>query len=292
MNNRQIEIFAAVMKAGTVSRAAEALGVTQPGVSRMIAELERSLGFALFDRIRNRIVPTPEGRLFFEEVQASFRGMDTLRASAARIRDHGAGQIRVATLSALSASLVPDAVRRFREMRPETSVTLMVLPSRDVRDGVAAGAFDVGLAADEIDVTGLLHQPFVSPRALCAMPPGHPLAERATIGPHDLSGLDFVAYVPEDRARQRFDLIMTEAGAAPPRIVVETIYAATVCALVADGVGVGLVSPYAVAGFDARRLVLRPFEPAVHSKSLLILPLDRQKSQLVRDFIDCLMAAR
>lgn len=292
MNSRQIELFAAVIKAGSVSRAAELLGVTQPGVSRAIAELERALGFRLFDRVRNRIVPTPEGRLFHAEVQASFLGMDRLRASAARIRDHGAGQVRIGSLSALGSSLVPRAVRRFREMRPDIAVTLMVLPSRDVRDGVVSGAFDIGLAADEIDVSGVLHQPFVSPRALCAMPVGHPLGACETITPHDLAGVDFVAYVPEDRARQRLDLILSESGAAPPRVVVETIYAATVCALVAEGVGVGLVSPYAVAGVDPSRLVLRPFEPAVQSKSLLILPLDRPKSQLVRDFIDCLMAAR
>ena len=250
MNNRQIEVFAAVMKTGTVSRAAETLGVTQPGVSRMIAELERSIGFSLFDRVRNRIIPTPEAKLFYEEVQASFRGMDKLRASIARIRDHGVGQIRIGTLSALSSSLVPNAVRRFREARPDTTITLMVLPSRDVRDGVASGAFDLGLAADEIDVSGVLHQPFVSPRALCAMPVGHPLAQRKTIRPQDLSGQNFIAYVAEDRARQRLDLIMSEAGVAPPNIVVETIYAATVCALVANGLGLGLVSPYAVAGFD------------------------------------------
>jgi DNA-binding transcriptional LysR family regulator len=279
MNSRQIELFAAVMKAGSVSRAAELLGVTQPGVSRAIAELERALGFRLFDRVRNRIVPTPEGKLFHTEVQASFR-------------DHGAGQVRIGSLSALGSSLVPRAVRRFRELRPDIAVTLMVLPSRDVRDGVVSGAFDLGLAADEIDVSGVLHQPFVSPRALCAMPVGHPLSERETITPHDLAGIDFIAYVPEDRARQRLDLILSESGAAPPRVVVETIYAATVCALVAEGVGVGLVSPYAVAGVDPTRLVLKPFEPAVQSKSLLILPLDRPKSQLVRDFIDCLMAVR
>ncbi|WID97854.1 LysR substrate-binding domain-containing protein [Bosea vestrisii] len=291
MNSRQLETFAAVMKAGTISRAAELLGVTQPGVSRAIAELERSLGFMLFDRIRNRIVATPEGKLFYAQVQASFLGMDTLRATAARIRDHGAGQLRVGSLSALGSSLVPRAVRRFRDRRPDIAVTLMVLPSRDVRDGVASGAFDIGLAADEIDTSGVLHQPFVQPRALCAMPLGHPLAEKELIKPADLDGVPFVAYVPEDRARQRLDRIFAEAG-VKPRIVVETIYAATVCALVAEGVGIGLVSPYAVAGADPSRLVLRPFEPEVQSRSLLILPLDRPKSQLVRDFIDCLMEVR
>lgn len=68
LNNRQIEIFAAIMKSGTVSRAAELLGVTQPGVSRTISELERSLGFSLFDRVRNRIIATPEGRIFYAQV--------------------------------------------------------------------------------------------------------------------------------------------------------------------------------------------------------------------------------
>lgn len=61
MNSRQIETFVAVMKAGPISRATELLGVTQPGVSRTIADLETSVGFLLFDRVRNRIVPTPEG---------------------------------------------------------------------------------------------------------------------------------------------------------------------------------------------------------------------------------------
>ncbi|MGX1785785.1 LysR substrate-binding domain-containing protein [Bosea sp. NPDC055332] len=291
MNSRQLETFAAVMKAGTISRAAELLGVTQPGVSRTIAELERSLGFSLFDRIRNRIVATPEATLFYAQVQASFLGMDTLRATAARIRDHGTGQLRVGSRSALGSSLLPKAVRRFRDRRPEIAVTLMVLPSRDVRDGVVSGAFDIGLAAEEIDVSGVLHQVFVQPRALCVLPLGHPLAEKEVIGPGDLHDLPFITYVPEDRTRQRLDHIFADAG-SKPRIVVETIYAATVCALVAEGVGIGLASPYAIAGADTSQLVLRPFEPEVHSRSLLILPLDRPKSQLVRDFIDCLMESR
>lgn len=291
MNHRQIEIFSAVMKSGTVSRAAESLGITQPAVSRAIAELERDVGFLLFDRVRSRIVARPEARLFYRDVEASFRGMDTLRASAARIRDRGSGELRVASLSALGSSLVPKAVRRFQEKNPSIRITLQVLPSRDVRDGVASGEFDLGLAADEIDTAGVVHQPFLVQRALCAMPPGHRLAAKKVIRPDDLADTPFIAYVPEDRSRQRLEAILAQAGVGL-HIVVETLYAATVCALVAEGVGVGLVSPHSVAVIDPKRVTLRPFDPPVLGRSLLILPLDRPKSRLVREFIDCLMACR
>ncbi len=292
MNMRQIEAFAAVMKAGTVSRAAEILGVSQPAVSRLVADLEKSLGFGLFSRVRSRIIPTPEGRIFYEDVEASFRGMDRLRSTAARIRDSGAGEIRIASLSSLSGSIVPKAILRFRNRWPDATVTLMVQSSRDVRDGVASGAFDIGLAADEIDLTGIEHQVFVQPRELCALPLGHPLAGREVIRPHDLSGIDFISYVPEDRVRRRFEMLFAQAEAQMPRIVVETLYASTVFALVAEGIGAGLLTSYALAGFDLSRIVLLPFEPSVNSRTLLIRPPERPKSQLVRDFIDCLMESR
>ena len=291
MNNRQVEAFAAVMKSGTASRASEFLGVSQPAVSRMIAELEQSIGFALFDRVRSRLIPTPEGKLFYAEVEASFRGMDALRNAAARLRDRGSGEIRVGSLSALGATLVPRAIARFRSKHPTVRVTLHVLLSRDVRDLVASGQCDVGLAADEIDTVGVSHQLFVAPNALCAMPVGNALAAKAVVRPDDLHDQPFVAYVPEDRSRQRLERVLQEAGAVP-RIVVETALASTVCGLIAEGIGIGLVNPYFNSAIDRSRIITRPFEPGIAIRSLLILPPDRPKSVLVRDFINALMSVR
>lgn len=291
LNVRQIETFAAVMKAGSASHAATMLGITQPAISRSIAEFEKAVGFPLFARVRNRLVPTPEARLLYRDVETVFQGVDTIRASAARIRDHGSGEIRIATLSAISMSLVPSAIATFRKDHSTTRITLHVLPSREVRDLIASGEFDIGLAAEEIDIEGVSHQSFISSTALCAIPTGHALAGLETVTPADIDGLPMVAYVPEDRGRQRLDRILAEAG-SKPEVVVETIYAATVCALVAQGVGFGFVNPHSVAGLDKSRIVLRPFEPALRTKTLLILPPERPKSELVRDFIDALMAAR
>lgn len=291
MNYRQIEIFGMVMRMGTASRAAELLNITQPAVSRSLADLEAEIGFPLFDRVRNRLLPTPEAELFYRDVEDSFRGMDRLRTSAAWIRDRGAGEIRVASLSALSFSIVPRAIAAFRLAFPDIRVTLHVLWSRDVRDRVASGQFDLGLAADEINTTGVQCQRFITHRVMCAVPLGHPLEGRKMIRLSDLEGEPLIGYAPEDRLRQKLDVGFRDAGIVP-HVVVETTYAATLCALVAAGVGIGFISALAARGLECSRMKLVPLDFAITSKCLLILPPDRQKSQHVRAFIDCLLAAR
>jgi DNA-binding transcriptional LysR family regulator len=229
--------------------------------------------------------------MLYDQVKAAFLGVDAIRAAAARIRDHGSGEIRVASLFAASQSIVPKAVAIFRRKHPNARVTLLALPSRDVRDLVASGQFDLGLAADLIDTTGVIHESFLARDALCVLPIGHELASKKVIVPMDLHDVPFIAYLPEDRFRQRIDAVLTAAGAVP-RLAVETALAPTALALVAAGVGVTLASPHAIAGFDRSKIAVKQFRPGVEVRVLLLLPSDRPKSLLVRDFIDALMAAR
>src|SRR5690606_11240892 len=83
VNQRQLEVFHAIMLHRTASRAAEVLFMSEPAVSKTIQQLERSIGFALFDRVKGRMVPTSEGQLFHEEVARSFVGITQLRQTAA-----------------------------------------------------------------------------------------------------------------------------------------------------------------------------------------------------------------
>lgn len=283
MKFRQLEAFHNLMVSGSAVRAAELMRITQPAVSRSIAELEASLGFALFDRVRGRMVPTTEGQLFFREVSESFRGMDRLRTAAAAIRDYGSGQIRIASLAALGAELLPRAIQAFRRTHPRVRITLQILPSAQVRNQVADGAFDVGLAADEIDRSGVDATHFAGVSAVVAMAPGHSLTTRDSLDPQDLAGWPMVGLAPEDRARQRFDAILAEAGVAPD-YVIETPSATTACALALSGDAVALVNPLVLDGFVARGLEVRPFAPKVTFRSLLLHRPDTQRSQMVRNF--------
>lgn len=291
MNFRQMETFRAVMRSGSASRAAELLEITQPAVSRSIAELEKTLGFLLFERISGRLVPTPEGQLFLAEIDRSFIGFDRLKAEAARIRDFGAGHIRIASHAAVGSTLVPRAIRAFHEQHPDIPVTLQIHSTSQVRDLIAHGSFDIGLVADEVDLSGLDHRSFASWAALCAIPPGHPLASRKSIGPKDLEAYPFIALAPEDRARHRMEAVLADHDIRL-RVIVETPGSATVCALALAGVGIGLVNPAATDGFAVRGLVLLPFEPAVYFRSLLLFRPDMQKARLVKDMIAALLTAR
>lgn len=291
LNFRQLEAFHAVMISGSASRAAELLQVSQPAVSRALADLEREVGFALFDRVRGRLVPTPEGQLFFADVNANFAGLDRLRSSASRIRDFGSGTVRIASLAALGSTLVPRAIRSFRDVHPGIAITLHVTSSAAVRELVASGQFGIGLAADEVDLSGVDHRVFGSFRAVCVLPPGHALAEQLVIRPADLHGRPFVALAPEDRARSRMDRVFEEAEVRP-EVVVETPNSATVCALALEGVGVGLVNPMAADGFAERGLLFRPFEPEVYFKAHLLFRPDAQKALLMKAFVAELLRAR
>jgi Transcriptional regulator len=285
MNQRQIDVFHAVMTAGTASRAAEFLRISQPAVSKAIQELERSIGFPLFDRIKGRMVPTPEGRLFQREVEASFLGMARLRTAAARIRDFGSGEIRIASLSALSTNIVPRALCQFRNRHPQVAITLQAHLSSTIRDLIASGQFDLGIAADEVDVTGVIARPFMTCRACLAVYPGHRLENVDVVKPSHLQGEEFIALAPEDTTRREADAILAAAN-VQTRVVLETPFSSTVCSMVQAKLGCGLVNPLTAEVYLNNGLILKPFVPAVHFRTLLLFPLTPRPSQILQDCIE------
>lgn len=289
MNLRQVEVFHAVMTNGTASRAAEVLRISQPAVSKAIQELEREIGFALFHRAKGRMLPTEEARLFFQEVASSFAGLIHLRAAAARIRDFGSGEIRVACHSAVSTTILPKALHAFQVRHPDVSITVQARMSSVVKDLIASGQFDVGLAADEIDVTGVDATLFMQQRLVIAVPADHLLAQRKVLHPADLHGTPFIALAPEDTARRRLDGVLAAHGVMP-KIVLETPYSMTICAMVQAGIGCGLVNPLTAEPYLGRGLVVCAFEPEIRSRTLLLLPPNRRPSRIVADCIAELMA--
>ena len=286
MDVQQIEAYQAVMTYGTTSRAAELLGVSQPAISKAIMSLERSIGFRLFDREKGRLVPSAEGQLFFREVEISLAGIAKLRSAAARIRDYGSGDLRIACLSAFSTNLVPNAIARFRRKNPDIAVSLLVRDSSAIRDLVASNQLDLAITADEINTTGVEALPFADVRAVLAIHADHPLRHKDAIEPSDLHELPFIALAPEDTTRREAEATFARHNVSP-RVVVETAYSSTICALVLAGNGCGIVDPINAASYLDRGLILKPLNPAIHFRTLLLLP-PKKRSFVVEAMIEAL----
>jgi DNA-binding transcriptional LysR family regulator len=292
MNLRQLEAFRAVMMAGSVTNAAESLHLSQPAVSRLIADLERSVGFKLFERVKGSTpIATPEGAALFQEVERSFSGLQVLKQAALDIRNFRTGNLRIVCLPALANSFIPAVLKTFRRANPAVKIQLQTRSSSTVRLWVAAQQFDLGLATPGSDVRGVEAELFMKSRGVCVLPQTHRLAAKEKIVPADLRDEPFISLAAEDPARTKVDQAFTDAGVSR-NVVVETQFAMTICGLVAQGLGCAIVSYASVAQNLTPGCVIRRFEPTIDFQYMLYLPSHRPPSRIAENFLKYLKEVR
>jgi DNA-binding transcriptional LysR family regulator len=292
VNLRQLEAFRAVMLTGSVTQAAQVMHLSQPAVSKLIADLEYGIGFRLFVRSKgSALTVTPEAGYFYHEVERSFMGVDALKRAANDIRNLSSGNLHIAALPALSFSFMPRVLSEFRLDHPNVSIRLYTHGSATVRQLVANQQFDVGLATRAHEVPGVNSSVFLRSAGACVLPPGHRLADKEVIEPQDLAGEPFISLMLGDQTRRRIDRIFEDAGVERD-LVVETQYAITHCSLVTQGVGCSIVNPATAVDFLTRGLVMRPFKPRIEFEYLLYTPALRPLSQNALALIATMEAVR
>jgi DNA-binding transcriptional LysR family regulator len=287
INIRHVEAFRMLMTVGTVSQAAKLLGMSQPALSQMIQALERDAGLALFERQRGRLTPTRTARVFFEESERVFVGLDALTRKAATLRDVNAGgreRLAVGCLHAFGQGFVLDVIKQFRQSHPQTMVSLQLQASSQIREAVISGQLDFGIVADEAEPLKTIGSQFSETTAVLALPARHRLAKSVTVDAHELDNEAFIALNPEDRMRQRLESAILTKGVTL-NVVVETPYSATACQLVQRGVGVSLVNPLTALAYVNQGIVFRRFSPAISFRTLLIFPPNLPPSSTARKFI-------
>lgn len=288
MDFRQLEIFRAVIENRSATRAAVALGVTQPAVSAQIARLETQVGFALFDRKGGRLEPTPEAMLLYDEVTQSLSGIDRLTQAILDIRQAQAGRLVVASQPGAAISLLPKLAAEFLRGRPGVTIRFVTRSSQTIKM-IPPEAFDLGLAEPPLDATSLDVQRF-RVRCVAVLPEDHPCASRRKLTPRALDGQPFIAMFREHMTFHSVGRAFDEAGARW-NVCAEAEFFATACALAANGAGVCIVDPFAAADAVARgKVVSRPFEPAIPYELVLFRASNRPQSRLAAEFAAALEA--
>lgn len=259
INHRQVEAFRAVMLTGGMTAAAELLGITQPAVSRLVRDFEATVGVGLFERRGFGVVPTADASLLLAEVERSFTGLDRVAQAAQAIRAQETGWVRIAVLPALATSVLPRVVGRFARGRPNLRIAIEPMPSHLVVETVAAGRVDVGYAIGPSDRPGFVIAPLPA-RAVAVLPVGHRLAERTRIVPADFAGERFITVAQGTLFHSRVQTVLAEVSRV---LHTETAWSETACLLVAEGMGVSVVDPFAAREWEGRGVVVRPLAPTV-----------------------------
>jgi DNA-binding transcriptional LysR family regulator len=280
---RQLQAFHAIIETGTVTGAASHLGISQPGISNLLSQLERQTQLKLFERSKGRLVPTPEAGVLFQEVDTVVRGLDHVAQAVTDLQNQKAGQLQVTAPHALSIGFMPREIARFAASRPNLSISYQAQYSTRIQEWVQAGLFEIGIC--EVPVQrDAFHARYFSFECLCVLPADSPLARHEVLTPKLLDNHSFVVMGPEHMTHRRTREAFDRAGAVW-NTRVHTHLHQTTLSFVKQGLGVALVDPFTIAFDFEGGFVARPFRPQVTLDLAIITSKVRPLSAVGQEFL-------
>lgn len=259
MNLRQMEVFRAVVLTGGVGGAAQLLHVSQPAISKVLAQAERHLGFALFDRVKGRLVLTPEGQQLHAEVDTLWRGVERVREVSQGLAAPRSGTLRLAVSASLASHLVPRSLALLYDEFPALQARMEILIAPIMVGALLDHTADLGVALLPSEHPNLVTVQSYRCGFACVMRPDHALAARERIRPVDLRGERVIAS-PQDTPYGQALLRAYGREAAHLRLDLEVRSSTSACWQASAGAGVAVVDRAAIAGGTFGDLAVRPFQ--------------------------------
>ena len=243
---RHLRYFVAVGEEEHFGRAAERLHIAQPALSRQIQDLEKEIGFLLFERLPRGVQLSAAGKLFLDDARRILQEVQDATRRAERVASGMAGTLRVGFVESISwHGVVPESFRRFRRNQPAAELVPVPMLSLQQVEGVQSGRLDAGFIVSMAALDEELDQrPVAQHKVVLAAPKGHPVARQKKLRLRDLSEVSFVCF-PRHANPAAYDRLMEacfRGGLKSPRIVQEAIDHATILSLVSCRMGVAFVS--------------------------------------------------
>lgn len=257
MNLRQIEIFRAVMQAGSVTDAARLLHVSQPGVSRMLAHIELQLGLKLFDRVKGKLSPTPEAEVLHTQVEQVYHGVRRIEDCARELKNGGGLSLRVLCSPSLGLELVPRAVAETVQKYPDARIYVETQLVREMVTQLVSGQADVGISSLPVDHALLRAEPIGEWRLSCVFPKNHPFTSKRSVTPRDILQQRLIAFSVDTPQSHAIHQWCEETGLSPQSRI-EVRSGQTACALAACDAGIAVVDDFTANAWQGPDLSFRP----------------------------------
>jgi DNA-binding transcriptional LysR family regulator len=284
MRLRHIETLHAVMVAGTISGAARLLNVTQPAATQALQHAELQLGYKLFRRVKNRLVPTQEALALLPEVDKLFVQLESVKRLSSSLGSDPGTELRILIAPSLTGHLLPMALQRFRRKYKQVPISVRTEHSRDIAQAIALREADVGIAYGSHPHPALNESPVAVGRLVCVRERTRP--QRATITLAEL------ADQPVIRLHHKDPLGFVLADAASRQgitfkggITVQTYQ--TALSLAEYGFGPALIDEFTAANHREQRLHRYALEPEIPVHLTALRPQTAIAHAACDYFVDC-----
>ena len=282
---RALTTLAEVIRTSSATEAGRNLGMTQPAVSRIIAQIEASVGFELFYRDRGRLVPTKDGLLLAAEVDLALAGLARVDSLISDIGSSAVGELRVVAPPSFAEGLLPEIVASFLAKFPGVRFSLDSRTAETAKAMIATRVVDCGFMKMPIDDPDLQCERLVSNGSLCALLDSHPLAAHGALTPELLRGAPLILLGSGRQWRAQVDQAFAQSDLRPT-VAIETHTHGSACALSAHGVGIAIVNQLLARSYLRSPLVSRPFAPDIRHEYAFVTTALSRPSRLAAAFRD------
>ena len=284
---KPLRAFCQVARLGSVSRAAEALYLSQPAVTLQLQALERELGVRLLERSGRRLTPTREGDLLYELAKPLVEGLDGLAASfREQVRGLDAGELNVAAGSSTILYLLPGIVDAFRQRMPDVRLSLHNVTGASGLDLLRNDAVDLAVGS-MLDVPAdLSYAPVYRFEPMLIMPLDHPLAAKSELQLKDLSPYGLIL-PPKRLTTYRLVDLVFQQNRVPYTVALEVGGWEVIKQYVAMGLGISIVTAICLTEADHQRLAVRSLARWFPSRSYgVVVRKGKFLSPQARAFVD------
>ena len=247
MELRQLRSVVAVAEELHFGRAARRLHISQAPLSAQIQRIERELGHQLFERTTRSVRLTPVGADFYRRAVDILERVDRTAAGLRAVAEGRAGSLRVGFVSSASYSVLPEAVRRFRDAAPLVDLDLVPLTSAAQVDRLHDGVLDLGILRGAAS-SDLPAEQIFEERLVACLPSGHQLAGRDVLSPEELCAEPMISFPSGDMPGYVDEIRPVFAGLPFPPIRARVVHQETALGFVAAGLGF-TVLPESVSTF-------------------------------------------
>ncbi len=284
---KPLRAFCQVARLGSVSRAAEALYLSQPAITLQLQALERELGVKLFERVGRRLALTREGDALYELARPLVEGIDRLPAAfREQIKGLDGGELNVAAGSSTILYLLPKIVEAYRRAHPDVRLTLHNVTGAGGLDLLRSDGVDLAVGS-MLDVPADLdYAPVYRFDPMLIMPRDHPLATKPDLRLEDLSPYGLIL-PPQRLTTYRLVDLVFQQNRVPYTVALEVGGWEVIKQYVAMGLGISIVTAICLTDADRDRLAARSLAKYFPSRSYgVVVRKGKYLSQQARDFIE------